>query len=157
MSQMPKQKPGHSEQVVCTPKDFLAALKGKLGIEQFTIDLAADEYNTVAQTFYGEEDDSLVQEWAKPGWCYCNPPYADIEPWVAKGWIESQSGANIAMLLPASVGSNWWKTYVHNKGYVLLASPRLTFVGHTSPYPKDLVVVLYTSFGAKGYETWAWK
>lgn len=157
MSTMPVQKPGRSEQIVCTPTEFLASLKRKLGIEEFEIDLAASEENAVAGEWYTEEDDALIQGWARAGWAYCNPPYSDIEPWVAKAYTERGKGASVAMLLPASVGSNWWKAYVHNKAYVLLINGRLTFVGHTSPYPKDLIVALYTPYGPHGYDVWSWK
>lgn len=156
MSKMPVQKPGKSEQVVCTPTEFMNILTSRLGIDKFGIDLAASADNTVADDYYTEENDSLVQPWTDYAWAYCNPPYADIEPWVRKAWTESHKGANIAMLLPASVGSNWWRTYVDKKAYVLLLNGRLTFKGHTSPYPKDLVVLLYNSFGASGYEVWKW-
>lgn len=156
---MPEQKPGRSEQVVCTPKDFLTALKGRLAIEEFAVDLAASQDNAVADAYYDENDDALIQEWASPtgGWGFCNPPYADIEPWVAKAWLEARKGASIAMLLPASVGSNWWKAYVDQRAYVLLLNGRLTFVGHTAPYPKDLVVALYTPYAGHGYQVWTWK
>lgn len=159
MAKVPAQRPGKSEQVVCTPTIFLDALKMKLAIPFFNYDLAASPSNTVATNYYTEEDDALVQDWAGDsiGWCFCNPPYEDIEPWVAKACLEVDKGACIAMLLPASVGSNWWKAYVHNKCYVLLLNGRITFEGHKSPYPKDLVTLLYTPFGARGYDVWSWK
>lgn len=153
---MPAQKPGKSEQVVCTPPDFLKALKNKLGIKEFSWDLAADESNAVAAKFYTEEDDALIQPWTVGGWAYCNPPYADIEPWVAKAGIESQMGANVAMLLPASTGSNWWKHYVHEKCLVLLLNGRIKFIGHTNYYPKDLVTLIYSPY-ARGYNVWTWR
>lgn len=158
---VPKQKPGKSEQVVCTPPEFLKALKAKLGQPEFGYDLAASHENTVATSYFTEEDDALIQDWGADldfgMWAFCNPPYEDIEPWVAKACVEAEKGANIAMLLPASTGSNWWRAYVHNKCYVLLLNGRITFVGHKTPYPKDLVTLLYTPFGAKGYEVWDWK
>lgn len=154
---MPLQKPGKSEQVVCTPGEFLSALKGKLGIEEFLIDLAASEDNSVGRYFYSEKDDALIQPWKCDGWGFCNPPYGDIEPWVQKGYIEGLNGANVAMLLPASVGSGWWASWVDKKAYTLFTGPRLTFIGHSSPYPKDLTIVLFTPVGFKGYEYWRWK
>lgn len=157
MSKMPKQQPGKSEQEVETPGDFLQAVKGKLGTKYFSIDLAADEENAVSGQFYSERDNALIQDWVYAGWAWLNPPYADIHPWVEKANHESKLGAHVAMLVPASVGSNWWADHVHEQAYVLFASPRITFVGHTSPYPKDLALLLYTPFGASGYDTWRWK
>lgn len=156
---MPKQKPGQSEQVVCTPSELVLAVQSKLGITDFDIDLAASEANTVTENlWYTEEVDSLVQDWTVKGWGWCNPPYGDISPWVEKAYYESWAkAAKVAMLVPASVGSNWWKDHVHNRAYVLFLSPRITFVGHDSPYPKDLALLLYTPYGAKGYDCWRWK
>lgn len=156
MSTMPIQKPGRSEQIVCTPPIFLDALRNRLGIERFDIDLAASSDNAVAEVYYTEADDALVQPWTGSGWGFCNPPFGDIEPWVCKAWTESCKGANIAMLLPASVGSNYWKSYIDQKAYVLFLSPRLTFVGHKHPYPKDLALLLYNAFGGTGYACWRW-
>lgn len=161
MSTMPVQKPGRSEQVVCTPPDFLRALKNKLGIKEFSFDLAADEVNTVSESgWYSEDMDSLVQSWSVGGWAYCNPPYGDIEPWVAKAYhemISPEKATGVAMLLPASTGSNWWKAWVHNKCKVLLLNGRIKFIGHKNYYPKDLVVLLYYEDIEVGYDIWTWK
>lgn len=152
----PKQKPGRSEQSVATPKDFLEKVKGLLGIEEFDIDLAAEESNKVAYAFYSKEDNSLKQDWGFGGFCWLNPPFSNITPWVEKSYMESQKGAKIAALVPASVGSNWWSNWVENKAHVLLLQPRLTFVGHTSCYPKDLVLLLYTKWIKGGRYHWRW-
>ncbi len=157
MSKVPAQKPGKSEQVVQTPIDFLDAVKDRLGIERFSIDLAADQTNTVAEKFYSEADDALIQDWRSGGWGWCNPPYAKLEPWVSKAWIEAGKGAQVAMLIPASCGTNYWRDYIHNKAYVLFVNPRITFVGHTHPYPKDLALLLYTPTRAHGYDYLRWK
>jgi phage N-6-adenine-methyltransferase len=157
MSTVPRQRPGSSEQVVCTPIDFLDSVKDRLAIERFAIDLAADPSNAVAEKFYTEADDALLQDWRSGGWGWCNPPYADIAPWVHKAWIEAGKGAQVAMLLPASCGTNWWRDNVHNKAYVLFVNPRITFVGHTTPYPKDLAILLYTPQLSYGYDYLRWK
>lgn len=154
---MPVQKPGKSEQVVETPDEFMFALDNRLA-SHFDWDLAASEENTKCDQFYTEEDNALTKGWsALPGWLWCNPPYGDIEPWVRKAWEESREGAYIAMLVPASVGSNWWASWVNRKAYITYLNGRLTFVGHKSPYPKDLVVLLYTPFLEGGECSWRWK
>jgi phage N-6-adenine-methyltransferase len=160
---MPAQRPGQSKQDYRTPPDFLTAVKARLGIREFAIDLAADDANPVAPIYYTETDNALLQSWAHPGWGWCNPPFADLEPWVEKanweaehGWAADQR-AQVAMLVPASVGSNWWATYVDGQAHVLLLSPRLTFVGCTAPYPKDCALLLYTPYIRGGYECWRWK
>lgn len=154
---MPEQKPGRSEQVVETPPDFMKAIKSRLGIHEFAIDLAANKDNAKAHQFYSEDDDALIQGWIFNEWCWCNPPYSDIEPWVTKAAIESQKGAKVAMLLPASVGSNWWAKYVSGYAYETFLNGRIRFVGHKSPYPKDLVMLLYAPFLRGGSCVWRWK
>src|SRR5262245_23845034 len=109
---VPKQKPGKSKQDYQTPQEFLAATCDMLNIEGFDWDLAASPENTVAPNFFTEADNSLAQDWTKcQGWCWLNPPFSHIAPWAQKA--NEARGTNIAMLIPASVGSNWWAQYVH--------------------------------------------
>lgn len=154
---MPPQKPGKSEQSVATPPEFIRAAKRRLGIDEFAIDLAADDNNRITHTYYGEDTDSLKQSWLWDGWCWLNPPYTDIKPWVEKAWNESRYGAHIAVLVPAAVGSNWWRNHVEGKAYITYLNGRITFVGHTTSYPKDLALLLYAPFLEGGHTTWRWK
>lgn len=161
MAHMPSQRPGKSEQVVLTPREFLVAVEHRLGISKFDFDLAASEDNKVTLeplAYYDEEMDALIQPWTVgTGWNWCNPPYAKIGPWVEKAWDEMLLGAKTAMLVPASVGSNWWRGDVDGIAHVLFLNGRLTFVGHTSPYPKDLALLLYSRAVRGGYECWNWR
>lgn len=164
---MPRQRPGKSEQAVCTPVVFLRALKARLGIDHFAVDLAASRENTVAPRFYSKASNALLQPWHNhEGWLFCNPPFGDITPWVEKAFEERKLGARTAMLVPAGVGSNWWRDHVHEKSRVLLLNGRLTFVGHKQPYPKDCALLLYASFRdfdkyskdlTPGYSIWSWQ
>jgi phage N-6-adenine-methyltransferase len=161
MAKMPVQKPGKSKQDYGTPPELLAAVKSRLCIYDFSIDLAAGNDNVVCDRFYTEADDSLREEltWnPHPGeWAWLNPPYSDIEPWVFKAWYEAKDGAHVVMLVPSSVGSNWWKQYVDPYAYVAHLNGRLTFVGETKPYPKDCSLLFYTPWGFKGTEVWNWR
>lgn len=153
---MPRQQPGTSEQSVRTPKVFLDAVKLRLGIDAFAVDLAASRANTVATKFYSKRTNALVHPWVFDGWNWLNPPYADIKPWVKKAYEESLLGARTAMLLPAGVGSNWWRDWVHGKARILLLNGRITFVGHATGYPKDLVLLMYEPGVVPAYEIWTW-
>lgn len=159
----PKQKPGRSKQDYSTPPEFLAALKNKLGIGQFDIDLAASAENAVCVNYYDEAMDSLADHnsWQviTGGWAFCNPPYADIRPWVMKAYRESVKGAQVAMLVPASVGSNWWRTWVDGAAYVLFLNGRLAFMPNKPKwlYPKDTAVLLYSKWLQGGYGVWSWR
>ncbi len=152
---MPKQKPGKSEQVVCTPMEFVVAAERRL-VTHFYIDLAALDVNKVCSFHIGPAEDSLAADWRRKipigRWAWLNPPYSKIGPWMKKAY---QSGRLIAVLVPASVGSNWWRDYVHGKAWVNFLNGRIQFVGHKAGYPKDLALIVYGL--EPGYDIWTWK
>ncbi len=159
---MPRQKPGKSETIVETPWSFVRKVCRYLKIDEFTIDLAALPDNTKADIFVDASyEDSLKLSWhgylSSRQWAWLNPPYDKIAPWVEKAGQEMLLGASIAMLVPASVGSNWWRDWVHGKALVKLLNGRIQFVGHKTGYPKDLALLLYSPNRDPGYETWRWK
>lgn len=157
----PRQKPGLSRQDYGTPPAFLAAVKARLGIADFTMDLAADAANRVTDGYFDQHDDALAKPWPVDGWNWLNPPYSRIGPWAQKAYRTSRwEGAHTAMLIPAAVGSNWWREWVHEKCRVLFLNPRLTFVGCDAPYPKDCALLLYSAVAITGqgsYDVWTWK
>jgi phage N-6-adenine-methyltransferase len=155
---MPEQKPGRSVQEVGTPRIFLDAVEARFGKLEF--DLAANIDNSICgPDFYGPGSfnalDGLSTWWGgKPLNMWLNPPYGNIAPWAAKCARDRHPEGRIAFV-PASVGSNWFADHVDGKALVLFLRPRLTFVGHTQSYPKDLILAMY---GEKpGYECWRWK
>jgi len=135
---VPKQKPGRSRQDYETPKDFYAEVGRLFGYPTF--DLAASYKNAKAAAFYTKNIDALSTLWPKE-LCWLNPPFKDIQPWVKKCVVSP--GTNILVLVPASVGSNWFRDYVFNLARVYFLNPRLSFDG-TAPYPKDLMLLHYT-------------
>ena len=163
---MPAQTPGRSRQDYETPREFLAEAKFYLGIDEWQCDLAASPENAVCPRFITEEEDALVTPWPTgDGWNWCNPPFADIEPWVQRAWEETQRHkprheplCRVAMLVPAAVGANWWRDWVHEKADVLLLNGRLSFDGK-APYPKDTALLLYAHQPSTslGYEVWDWR
>lgn len=75
----------------------------------FTIDVAAAEHNTKCPRFYDRDADGLTQPWDGER-VWCNPPYSNIRPWVAKAWA---SDALIVMLLPANrTEQRWWQDLI---------------------------------------------
>lgn len=82
-------------------------------------------------------------------------PIADIEPWAKKSALHRHAGRTF-MLVPASVGSNWYAEHVHGIAHVVALSPRLMFIGETNPYPKDLALLIWSSV-CGGFSTWRWK
>jgi phage N-6-adenine-methyltransferase len=153
---------GKSKQDYGTPKDLLEAVEGRFG--KISFDLAADDENHVAPKYFTEEFSSLEQDWTRlQGNLWLNPPFANIEPWANKCFeTTGQKGLwwnphqRIFFLVPASVGSEWYRRWVADKAYVLALSPRLTFVGCKDPYPKDVILAIYGQ-GLRGFDTWRWK
>lgn len=158
---MPEQNRGNSKQDYRTPPELLTAVKKRLTIGHFSIDLAASFENAVEVAHYTEEDNALADNrtWnPKPGeWAWLNPPYANIKPWVEKASLEAAKGANIVMLLPASPGANWWLNYVVPFAHQVFLNGRITFVGCVTPYPKDCALLLYTPWHFRGATFWNWR
>lgn len=169
MSTVPKQKPHRSRQNYATPPAFIAAVKARLGIDQFSHDFAADPLNRQAPTHFDEDTDALtVPRWeltlreCGATWGWLNPPFADIGPWAKRCLETAGAGGQIAFLVPAAVGSNWFRDYCDPKAtgmtHVLFLNGRLAFMPDKPKwlYPKDCMLVLY-SYGFQGYEVWNWR
>lgn len=149
---------GASKQTYGTPLDFLEAVTKRFGF--IDVDLAADVENRVTTEFYGEEDDSLSKPWADDhptGNLWLNPPYGDIAKWAEKCRKESkQRRGLIHLLVPASIGAKWFARDVKKHAMVLALTPRLTFAGCTTPYPRDCILAVY-GYGFRGFDMWNWR
>ena len=166
---MPQQKPGRSKQDYSTPKDFIAAVKRRLGITAFAHDFAADRRNRKAETFFSRKDsafDYSPEEWAvaasgrdRSRWGWLNPTFNDITPWANRASLCKDEGGQIAMLVPASVGSNWFRDHVDGQARVLALNGRHAFMPDqpTWLYPKDCMLCLYSPAVKPGFEVWTWK
>jgi len=153
----PRQQPGCSRQDYGTPPEFLQAVKAKLRIVDFTIDLAADAANRVTDGYFDRHDDALTKSWPEVGWNWLNPPYSDIAPWAKRCAELRARGGSVVLLVPAGIGSNWFRDHVHGKALVLALNGRLTFEGCTAPYPKDCILALYSPEIAPGFDVWNWR
>lgn len=145
---------GNSKQNYATPADLMAAVEHRFGPMDF--DLAAEPSNAKAPKFYTKEDDAFSKDWKQlKGNLWLNPEYDDIAPWAERcasaccvRWER-----RIFFLVPASVGSDWFAQYVHERALVLALNGRVSFDG-IDPYPKDLILACY----GLGYEfdVWRW-
>ncbi len=161
MTTMPVQKPYRSKQDYRTPAIFLEATMRLLAIRNFTFDYAADAENTVAPEYYSETGDALsLPEWpVRPGWGWLNPPFTKIGPWAMRCRDLGRRGGKVALLVPAAVGSNWFRDYVADQAAVLFLNGRLAFMPDhpTWLYPKDCILALYGLDCWPRYEVWSWK
>ncbi len=122
-----------------TPRAFWLALDEEF---HFTVDVAADHDYHLTPRYYTPEENGLLQSWGgETAWC--NPPYSDIAPWVAKARQEREDGATTVLLLPARTGSSWWHEHVWGHAdEVRWIRGRLRFL-HGKGAPHDSVVVIY--------------
>lgn len=89
-----------------TPEVF-GPLDARFG---FTVDVAASAHNTKCARFFSIEDDGLAQSWENER-VWCNPPFSDIRPWIAKAW--RSTSPVIVMMLPANrTEQGWWQDLV---------------------------------------------
>lgn len=167
----PSIKRGSSSGDIWTPADFRAVVVEKFGIP--TWDLAASERSAFGTQFLTEQDNSLTYAWHELGgllWLNC--PYSNITPWVKKCAEESyrpdtevvRAGAEILLLVPGSIGANWYWDYVEPYADVYSVG-RMVFDNcydkHgelvTTPYPKDLILCHYYNRQAyKEMTRWRW-
>lgn len=158
---MPAQKPHASKQDYGTPADFMAAVTKKFGRMQ--LDLAASEHNKKAAWYIGLPQDSLEADWrlefqAVNGCrAWLNPPYTNIGKWVEKcaGERTHRDRDRIHVLVPASIGSEWFAKWVWGRAKVYAVRGRITFEGCTTPYPKDCILIVYGE--TPGFEVWDWR
>lgn len=144
---------GKSKQDYATPPEFMLAVTSRFGPISF--DLAASAHNTKHPKFYSEADDSLKQEWGKDGLLWLNPPFDNITPWARKCAMTQRT--KILFLVPASVGSNWFRDYVYRRALVLFLNGRIAFdpLHPTWGYPKDCMLACY-GLGDPGFDVWTW-
>lgn len=148
---------GRSKQDYVTPREFVDACAALLGIDGFAWDLAASDNNAQCEAYLTEATDSLAVSWAPllgDSWGWLNPPFGNIRPWAQRCAEESARGARVALLVPASVGSEWFARHVDMKALVRPIRPRLSFDGKHG-FPKDLMVAFY---GLRpGFHPWRWR
>ena len=108
-------KPGKVGDQWRTPQEVFDALNREFS---FCVDMAATKRNSLCDTFFDEQNDSLGFDWAETinsmyllsanKYVWCNPPYSNPMPWVKKA-IEAQSnGLGVVMLLNNDVSVGWF-------------------------------------------------
>lgn len=148
---------GKGNNSAATPWKFIRPVDEKFGPLEW--DLAASIGNEKAKFFLTEADNSLAYNWhmlwtpdeeKRKALCWLNPPFANITPWARKCAEECQLGARILLLVPASVGANWYWDWVVPHADVYSVG-RMVFddcydkAGKliTTVYPKDLILCEY--------------
>lgn len=114
----------------------------------FTLDAAADAANAKAKHFYTLADDGLSKDWLRDaggGAVWLNPPYSDIEPFVAKAIAESARGCTVVALLPSRTDTRWFHLVLaaQERCSIYFARGRLRFGDATTGAPFPSLVVVF--------------
>jgi len=160
----PTIKRGESSGDIWTPQIFIDAVEKRFGTLQ--ADLAATLESHKAPFWITPEEDSLTVPWHKcnDGRLWLNPPYSNITPWAKKCMEESELGAEILLLVPGSIGANWYWDFVEPYADVYSVG-RMVFDNCfdkdgklvTTPYPKDLILCHYHGDFCERMQRWRWK
>lgn len=73
---------------------------------------------------------------------YFNPPYADLEEWLAKAYLEGGRGAKIVGLFPCRPHRRWFLECLRGSTLVFLHY-KVVFVGHKNAFPAPLVLAAW--------------
>ena len=122
-----------------TPRAFFAKLNRRY---RFTLDPCATPDNATCPLFFTKEEDGLKQDWGTHR-VFCNPPYGRaIGAWVRKCFEASQSGALVALLVPARTDTRWFHDWIQGKAEIEFIRSRLRFGDAESgaPFPSMLAV-----------------
>lgn len=96
----------------------------------FDIDLAATHQNKLCKEAFCFPNDALEVDWHSHGSTgFCNPPYSNIAPWLAKGRAESLCGFTSVFLIPTPNGERLYDEYVFDAASeVIFITGRLSFL-----------------------------
>lgn len=151
----PRQGADVNNGVYRTDKRFLKVVRSEFKI---VFDLASSDDNCVVKRHFTEKDDALSRDWPRgAGYSWLNPPYRDIWPWAQRCYEQSLRGSKTLLLVPASVGADWFKQWVWGKAEIRFLNGRLTFEGHAQGYPKDLMLAVFDRTRASGASIWNWR
>ena len=129
-----------------TPNSVFSPLQKEFNI---TLDVCATAENKKTKVFIGKQTNGLKTEWGtliqKGESCWMNPPYGRaIEQWVQKAYNESLEGTTTIALLPARTDTNWFHTFIQDKGFeVRFIKGRIKFVDADSSAPFPSMVVIF--------------
>lgn len=130
----------HESDLWSTPQDKFDELHAEFG---FTLDACAISANTKCDHYFTPEQDGLQQDWS--GVVFCNPPYSEVDQWIAKAYEASKAGALVVCIVNASVDTTWWHAYVQPYAEVRFPKGRWKFErpggkGQSAPRPTAIVI-----------------
>ncbi len=107
----------------------------------FNLDPCSTDENCKCFFHFTKEQNGLNQPWG--GWrVFCNPPYSEIEKWVAKAFYEGhQDGTIVVLLIPARTDTRYFHDYILNRSEIRFIKGRLRFSdSDNAPFPSMVVI-----------------
>ena len=122
-----------------TPDDFFKELDKEFN---FNLDAAASDENHKCSNYFTMQQDGLTQNW---GGCrvFINPPYSQIDKWVAKAFYETkQDNTLVVMLIPSRTDTRYFHNYIYGRTEIRFVKGRLKFGDgkNIAPFPSMLVI-----------------
>ncbi len=165
----PNSDPRAGQGTYRTPKPFLDAVLRRLMWDKFDLDLACTQADCVAETgiYHDLGLDALALAWPE-GQHYVNPPFGLSKAFAQACARQCNFDTQVAMLVPASVGSAWFAEYVDGKADVIFLRPRIVFLQPDgAPCPaginRDCILAVYplsrsdvrgTQYTCEDWRTW---
>lgn len=144
-------KPASLGDIWATPQPVFAALNAEF---DFIVDVCATAENAKCALYISQQHNALNIDWREfiasaggridytpspddryPAWCWCNPPYSDISPWIAKAAHQSAKGnLGVVMLVMADISVGWFAEALQTVSEIriLTATPKASGRGHSS-------------------------
>jgi hypothetical protein len=108
----------------------------------------AKDGSQISWTCKYRKGDGLQADWA-PRRTYVNPPFSInkksvVGKWVAKAYAEYLKGAEVVMLIPCSVETDWWQNVIFPKAAgICWFDTRQKFIGGETTIPKPTGLVYF--------------
>jgi len=128
----------HDSDEWATPQELFDEINNEF---HFDLDPCATEENHKCERYVTKEQDGLKISW---GGCrvWCNPPYSQIDKWVAKAFYETKNDNTLVVLLvPSRTDTRYFHNYIYNRAEIRFIKGRVKFGGKSAaPFPSMLVI-----------------
>ena len=81
---------------------------------------------------------------------WCNPPYSQIEKWVAKAFYETRNDNTlVVMLIPSRTDTRYFHNYIYGRTEIRFVKGRLKFGDSKNPAPFPSMIVIFRGANLK--------
>ena len=129
----------HESDEWATPQDLYDELNREF---HFTLDACATEENHKCERYYTKRDNGLNIYWGGES-VFCNPPYSEVDKWVAKSFYETRCDfTTVVLLIPARTDTKYFHDYILNRSEIRFIKGRLKFgdAKYNAPFPSMVVI-----------------